>query len=346
MLDAELPRVAVLSLGGTVAMTAASGTSGAIPTVTADELVAQVPGLRRRADVVTGALSSVPSASLRLVSLLEAIPQLENLCAQGADGIVLTTGTDTLEEVSYLIDLFWRRDEPVVITGAMRTADAASSDGPANLLAAVTVAASPTARGLGCLTVMNDGVHSGRFVRKTHTTRVDAFASVGPGPLGRVHEGRAELGGTAPRARTILPLHPGVDPVPTVALLRLALDLDVELLSYAAQTYDGIVVEAFGAGHVPEWWVDALHDAHQKVPVVVTSRTGSGAMLRRSYGFRGSEKDLLELGLHLFDDMDGVKARILLTAALLTSSDRSETDSILRSVSGASTDTPHPERLA
>ena len=323
------PQVAVLSLGGTVAMTTVDD-AGARPRVGAAELVSAVPELEERARVTTLALSSVPSASLRLMDLLGFFTKMESVCDEGAQGVVLTTGTDTLEEVAYLFDLFWCREQPVVVTGAMRTADAPGTDGPSNLLGAVTVAASPEARGRGCLVVINDDVHTGRAVRKAHTTRLDAFTSVGGSSVGRVHEGRALLRPALPRQH-VLRMPSQARNVPKVALIRLTLDQDVDLFEHAAQTHDGVVVEVFGAGHIPAWWVDAVERATRRVPVVVTSRTGDGALLRDSYGFRGSERDLVNAGVHVLDELDGVKARILLIAALLTASDRKEVDEIMTS---------------
>jgi L-asparaginase len=237
--------------------------------------------------------------------------------------VVVTTGTDTLEEVAYLLHLLWRRDEPVVVTGAMRTADAPGSDGPANVLAAVTVAASPTARGHGCLVTLNNQVHSAAAVRKSHTTSPAAFRSVGAVPVGEVHEGTARLAAPAPRP-TPLPLPAALGDVPRVALLRVTLDDDAELFRHAASHYDGVVVEVFGAGHVPSWWVEPLREAARRIPVAVVSRTGEGRLLRGSYGFPGSERDLVSADTLLIDGFDGIKARILLTLALLSSSDRTE----------------------
>lgn len=326
MAEAELPLVSVLSLGGTVAMTSGD-TSGARPTVDASGLVAAVPQLENRARVRTEAFSSVPGASLRLADLIGFLPRMESLCAEGSSGLVVTTGTDTLEEVAYLFDLAWTREEPVVVTGAMRPADGTSSDGPANLLAAVTVAADPDARRRGCLAVLNDEVHAARTVRKSHTTQLNAFTSSEGCPAGEVHENQVRWRHGTPRRA--LPFPTTVESVPRVAVLRLTLDQDVELLDHAVATHDGVVVEAFGAGHVPSWWVEALGRAVRQVPVAVTSRTGTGALLRSSYGFPGSEQDLVNVGVHLVDDMDGPKARILLTAALLCSSDRKEVDDIM-----------------
>jgi L-asparaginase len=327
MSEVELPQVAVLSLGGTVAMTSSDG-AGATPTVDAAGLVSTVPGLGEQARVVAEALSSIPGASLRLPDLIGFVARMEALCDEGARGLVVTTGTDTLEEVAYLFDLLWDRGEPLVVTGAMRTADAAGSDGPGNLLSAVTVAASDEARGRGVLVVISDDVHAARAARKCHTTRLSAFESVGEPPLGRVHEGRVLLRPAEPRHPALRP-SARVATIPRVAVLRLTLDQDVELLNHVAATHDGLVVEVFGAGHVPAWWVKALGSAATRIPIAITSRTGSGVLLRRSYGFRGSERDLVDLGLHFLDDMDGVKGRILLMTALLVSSDREEVDRLV-----------------
>lgn len=320
MTTAERPTVAVVSLGGTVAMTS-QDSRGAAPTVDAEGLVATVPKLQDHARVEAHQFSSVPSASLRVSDLIGFLPRLERLCDEGAQGLVITTGTDTLEEVSYLFDLLWKRSEALVVTGAMRTADAVGSDGPANLLASVTVAASAQARDRGCLVVLNDEVHAARAVRKAHTTRLDAFVSSGHAPIGRLHEGKVRLRARQERS-PVLELPAELTRAPRVALLRLTLDQEVDLLQHAVEGYDGIVLEVYGAGHVPSWWIDALRPAVQRLPIAVTTRTGSGPLLRNSYGFDGSERDLVELGLHLLDDMDGLKARILLIAALLHSPDR------------------------
>lgn len=308
--------VAVRSLGGTVAMTSRDGHGGATPTLDAAALLAAVPRLDDVARIDVDSLSSVPSASLKIDELIQHLDGLENACDNGAAGVVLTTGTDSMEEVAYLFDLLWERPEPLVITGAMRAADAPGADGPANLLAAVVVASSPAARDRGCLVVMNDEVHEARSVRKLHTTSPAAFGSPASGPVGRVHEGRALLDRSLPPRITVGPRPTGI-PVPRVALLRVALGDDSLLLHEAVAKYDGVVVESFGGGHVPAWWVQPLLAAAREKPVVLASRTGSGPLLRQSYGFTGSESQLLDGGLISAGSLDGLKARILLTALLM-----------------------------
>lgn len=311
-----LPVVEVFSLGGTVSMTSTGSQPGATPSEGAEALVRALPALGEAAVLRTATLASVPSASLDVAGMLALLPELQGACARGADGVVVTTGTDTLEEVAYLLDLVWEGPQPLVLTGAMRTADSPGADGPANLLAAVRLAASPQARGRGCLVVMNDEVHAADAVRKMHTTSAAAFASPSTGPVGRVHEGVLLL---RPQAARPAPLRPAAGRlVPRVGLVRVALGDDTTLLDHAAQSYDGIVVEAFGGGHVPTWWVDRLLEAARRFPVVLASRTGAGALLRRTYGFVGSERQLLDGGLLAAGGLDGLKARILLTVAIMS----------------------------
>jgi L-asparaginase len=322
--EAPRPRIAVRSLGGTIAMTTGAGAGGARPTVDAATLVAAVPRLADVAAIDAASLLSLPSPSLDIVSLLRVITELDATCSAGADGVVVTTGTDSLEEVAYLFHLLWRRPEPLVVTGAMRTADAPSADGPANLLGAVTVAASAEARERGCLVVMNDEVHAADVVRKTHTTSVAAFQSPGRAPVGRVHEGAALLEPRVPRGRIFaVPPEPQV---PAVGLVRVALGADTVLVERAVEVYDGLVVEAMGGGHVPSWWEEVLVDAAARVPVVLASRTGEGSALTSTYGFVGSERPLLDAGLLPAGSLDGLKARVLLTVALMSSRDRREVE--------------------
>lgn len=286
----------------------------------AQDLVEAVPGLHGVAAVSASELCSLPSASLDVATVLRHLQSLDEACVRGADGVVLTTGTDTMEEVAYLLDLLWARSEPLVLTGAMRTADAPGADGPANLLAAVTVASAAQARSRGCLVVMNDEVHAAAAVRKLHTVSPAAFGSPSTGPVGHVQEGKALLRPRGARPR-ILTVAAG-SAVPRIALLRLSLGDDTTLLESAAASHDGIVVEAFGAGHVPSWWVDPLTSAAERVPVVLASRTGCGSLLEHTYGFSGSESDLLGRRLLSAGDLDGLKARLLLTLALMSGEGR------------------------
>ncbi len=316
------PTVAVGSLGGTITMTSQAEGQGVAPALDADDLVAAAPGLEAGARVQASTLARAPSASLTFADVLGALAWARRSVEGGATGVVLIQGTDTLEETAYLLDLFWNRTAPLVLTGAMRPPHQAGADGPANLLAAVTVAASDAARELGTVVVLNDEVHEARQVRKTHATALHAFTSPDGGPLGRVLEGRLTLHHRPAPRPPALTAPTGADGI-RVALLEMSLGDDGELVRRCAEAgYAGIVVSAFGAGHVSQAAADAIEEVAAGIPVVVGSRAGAGSTLGRTYGFAGSEQDLGARGALLSGRLDPRKARLLLWALLGTGASR------------------------
>ncbi|HZV52595.1 MAG TPA: asparaginase [Candidatus Dormibacteraeota bacterium] len=322
------PRVVLYSTGGTIASVGGPA-SQAVPRLSAQELIAAVPGLGEVAELEAVTLRQVASPELELSDLVELARRSGEAVEGGASGVVVTQGTDTMEESAFVLDLLWDREAPLVVTGAMRTPDQAGADGPANLLAAVRVAASAAARGLGCVVVMNDQIHAARFVRKAHTTNPGAFSSPACGPLGWVAEGRVRVLVRPPRLQ---PLR--LDRVPEevpVALVRAALGDDGRLLrALPGLGYRGVVVEATGGGHLPRSWVPLLEELGWTMPVALASRTGAGELLRRTYGFPGSETDLLARGLVPAGALDGLKARLLLMLVLAAGGGREEVERAFR----------------
>lgn len=310
MSEPAVRHVAVFSLGGTIAMTSGRG-GGVVPALTAADLVAAVPGLAESGIAVhVNDFRTVPGACLGFDDLAELVVAAGRAVADGADGVVITQGTDTIEETAFALDLLWDFDTPLVVTGAMRNPTLAGADGPANLLAAVTVATTPAARGLGCLVVLNDEIHAARWVRKTHTSNTAAFRSPNTGPVGLLAEGRARILNRTTRHGLDLAV-----PVPVTArtaLLPVVLDHDDLSLRALASGLDGFVIAGFGVGHVPAALVPALTELASAMPVVLASRVGSGPVLERTYGFAGSESDLLSRGLISAAMLDGYKARVLL----------------------------------
>lgn len=309
------PKVTVLALGGTIA--SAPGDAGALasPRLSAEDLIASVPGIAEVAELEVRNVSKLPSCDLTLELAVEVAAEVAAAAARGSHGVVVTQGTDTIEELSWCLDLLVGGDVAVAVTGAMRHAGAVSSDGPGNLLDAVRTVASPQARGLGCLVVLNEQVHAAAWVRKLHTSSPAAFQSPSVGPLGWIVEGRPHLRGR-PSARLLLP--PPDGEVVRVPLVKIVLGDDGWWLR-AVRELDakGLVLEAMGGGHLPGWLLAEAGELARRIPVVTTTRTGDGEVLTSTYGgFDGSETSLIEAGLLPAGALHSLKARVLLSLLL------------------------------
>ena len=318
--------IALITLGGTIAMGGVDpGRPGVVARLTGADLTAAVPGLAelgRPVDVRDA--HAVPSANLTGRQLLDVVDEASRAVAEGATGVVVTQGTDTLEESAFLADLVWPHAAPLVFTGAMRNPTLAGPDGPANLLAALRVAAAPAARDLGVLVAVNDEVHAARWLRKTHSTSTATFASPNAGPLGQVIEGNVRMLTRPPRHAPLPPVDPDRLDATRVALYVVTLDDDGALLGGLADTHQGLVVAGFGVGHVPAALAPVLGELAGRIPVVLTSRSGAGSVLRHTYGAVGSEADLQRRGLFNGGLLDPYKARVLLRLLLAAGVDSDE----------------------
>lgn len=312
-------RVRLVTLGGTISsepadVGALEAGSGVVPRSGAGlfqrEIQHWVPGV----ELLPLELRMVPSSSLTVADLLALRAVIEGL-ADDVDGVVVSQGTDTIEETAFVLDVLGAASRvPVVVTGAMRDRTTPGADGAANLVAATLVAASPEARGAGVLVQLADVLHAARWVAKRSTFRVDAFSSEPYGPVGAVVEGELRLG-ALPTSRPALPVPAG--DVPRVAVVLAGLGDDLALLPTLADAgYGGVVLAGAGGGHVAASAVENVAAAAARLPVVLCSRVGSGPSLTRTYGYPGGEIDLLRAGVVSGGGLSAPKARMLLSLLL------------------------------
>lgn len=310
-------RVLLISTGGTITMTASSGGSGIAPTLTGEDLVRAVPELACIADVDVHSYSTKPGASLTLDDLVRIAELIDTRLPGAYAGAVVVQGTDTIEETAFVLDTLVACGRPVIVTGAMRGAAAPGADGPANLLAAVTVATSAVSGGLGTVVVLNDEVHAARHVQKSHTAAPSAFSSPGFGPIGRVIEGRLHLYARLPRPAPLPRPACYATEAAAVALVKIPLGDDGRLLgALPALGYRGTVIEGMGAGHLPAKLAERVSELAAAMPVVLASRVAAGPVFQRTYGFPGSEIDLIARGAIAGGYLAGGKACLLLRLLL------------------------------
>jgi L-asparaginase len=313
------PRVLVIGLGGTIAMGRGDG-EGLRAALAAPEIVDLVPDAASIALIETFDFKAVASAEIGVADAVVLGGIIEAAVSRGVDGVVVMHGTDTLEDTAFALDILLELTAPVVVTGAMRGSDALSADGPANLAAALRVAASPRARDLGVLVVMNDQVHAARYAQKRHTGNAAAFSSPGAGPLGILSEGKLRLmlrpASPSPSVRAGAHL-------PLVCILPVVGGAGSEMIEAVASLNPaGVVVAALGAGHVPSAWSEPLGRLAQDRVVVLSSLIGVGPVFTGGYGYAGGEIDLLRRGLIPAGDLTPGKARVLLSLLLGAGADR------------------------
>lgn len=293
------------------------GGSRAVPALDAEALVEAVPRLGSIPDFGFETVFDSPGPHLQLAQALELARRASSLAGQGA-GVVITTGTDTLEEVAVLSAFMHDAAAPIVLTGASRPATNPGADGPANLLDAIAVAGSDATSELGAVVVFASEIHAAMTVRKVDSTGPATFGSPPAGPLGRVVEGRVWL-----HARPLRPPRLIVDRLEyRVEIVYPGVGDDGTLLRMAAQNADGVVVVAFGAGHLSPGLLRELRAAVAEVPVVVTCRPDRSAMFLGTYGFEGSEVDVRASGAVCAPFLSAQAARIALLCCLGAGLDR------------------------
>jgi L-asparaginase len=307
--DASRP-VTILSTGGTIAMAGARAT----PALDVDALLATIPALAAVAGLRARELLALPGAHLSAADAL-AIARAALAETRTGRGVVITHGTDTLEETAVLCDVLHGRSEPIVVTGAVRPSSAPGADGPANLLDAVAVAGAPGCGGLGAVVVFAGELHAARAVRKVASLSPAAFGSPGGGPVGTVAEGRVRVAATPLRPPHPLPLPEALDARVPIVPTHLG-DDGAGLRAALRNGADAIVFVALGAGHVAPPVLAALREAAAAVPVALTVRPERGALAHETYGFEGAEGDLRASGALPAAALSPQAARIVLLAGL------------------------------
>jgi L-asparaginase len=304
--------VVVVSTGGTIAMRPDPATGKLVPAVSGEELVellAWPDGPELEVDDFVG----VPSFDIHgELALALARRVSEHARRPDVAGVVVTHGTDTMEETVYLVDRLLDADTPVVLTGAQRGADEGDADGPRNFRDAVRAAVEPSARGRGAMIAFAGELHAAREARKVHTSAVRAFASPGYGPIGQV-DGERVVFGRRPERRPPLPAPAELG---RVDLIRLHAGSDGRFVRASVDSgAQAIVLEGTGRGNANDQVVEAVQEAvGSGVAVAVCSRCVEGRV-EPVYG-RGGGRDLAEAGALFAGDLAGPKARVLLQLAL------------------------------
>jgi L-asparaginase len=307
-------KLLIITTGGTIAMRRDASTRIISPAKSGAELVNAVPEIRRFAQFELVEFSNIDSTEMT-PSMMFDLAQLVKKHSRRPeiDSIIITHGTDTLEETAYMIDLLVDTPKSIVLTAAMRSFDEPGTDAPTNLLAAVKTACAEAANGQGILVVLNDEIHAAREVRKTYTSNVATFESPGYGPLGIVDEDRVIIFRKSLIRETI----PASHVEPEVELFEMTAGNNGNLIGYAIDNrVKGIVIEGLGRGNVPSPAAkQVLRAIKENIPVVLTSRCFKGRVLG-VYGGTGGGKLLHEAGIIYGGDLSGQKARIKLMVAL------------------------------
>jgi L-asparaginase len=320
-------KILIIHTGGTISMSEDANT-GAVNPGENNPLVTKTNELTNLADIIVEEPFNFPSPHITVNEMLV----LKNLIEghfrnHQIEGVVITHGTDTLEETAYFLDITISINIPIVVTGAMRSSNEIGSDGLYNLIESIRVASSEEAIGKGVLVVLNDEIHTAKNVTKTHTSNVSTFQSPQYGPIGIITK-RGIVFHHTPTKRECYNIHTVTK---KVALLKAYAGMDSTLL-YAINDlgYDGVIVEALGQGNLPPATVEGIKQlVNRKIPVVLVSRCFNG-IAQDIYGYEGGGKRLKELGVIFSNGLNGQKARLKLLVALSHTKDMNHLEGIFQ----------------
>lgn len=309
-----MKKVAVVFNGGTISMKVDERLKAAVPSLSGEDIMAMVTGIEEYAEIESHNFSSLPSPFMTPKLMLDLSNMVKELLdREDITGVVVTHGTDTLEETAYFLDLTLNSSKPVVVTGAMRSSSEFGYDGPFNLASSICTAISDNAKNRGVLVCFNGELHSACEVTKRNSMALNAFSTPNFGPIGIVDNNRVIFYRNNPES-----IHMNIKSVEKdVAIIKCSAGSDSRFIDFSIeQGYKGLVIEALGRGNVPPSMVDGIRRAIDKnIPVVVVSRCFEGRVFE-SYGYEGGGKNLKEIGC-IFDDVSASqKTRIKLIVAL------------------------------
>jgi L-asparaginase len=308
------PKIVLLATGGTIASCYDPKLGSTVASQRADALLKTLPQAAEVAEIEVHDLATIPSYDMDLSFAFDLAVRIRDaLSRPEVAGVVVTHGTDTMEETCYLADLLLDSDKPAVFTGAQRAHDDPQSDGPRNLLNALQVAASPLTRGLGAMICFNATIHAARDVTKVHASAVETFQSYEHGALGEV-DGNTVIIHRRPVLRRTFRIERLEQ---RVELFRLVLGVELDGLEAAIERgVAGLVIEGFGRGNGPSRLAEIIRRAKSRnIPVLITSRCPAGRV-QPVYGGGGGGRDLADAGAIFAGDLKGPKARLLLMVLL------------------------------
>jgi L-asparaginase len=324
-----MKKVAVIFNGGTISMTVDPRIKAAVPTLSGEEIMSMVTGIENYAEIESYTFSNLPGPHVTPDLMMDLSKYIKTfLCREDICGVVVTHGTDSLEETAYLLHLTIDDPKPVIVTGSMRNSSELGYDGPANLSASICTAISEEARNRGVLVCLNDELNCASEVTKSHSMHLNTFQSPEFGPIGIIDNNEAIFYRDSLKKEHIL-----TEKIDTrVDLIKVCAGMDSKLIDFCVeQGAKGLIIEAMGRGNIPPVMAEGVKKAIEKgVAVIMVSRCFKGRVLD-SYGYPGGGKGLRNAGVIFGDRLPGQKARIKLMLALAKTTDINEIKYIFES---------------
>lgn len=322
-------KVVVIFTGGTISMKVDPVLHAAIPALNADEIISSITNIKKLADLEVINFANLPSPHITPNDMMEIASVVKkSIMREDVTGVVVTHGTDTLEETAYLLDLLIHNEKPIVVVGAMRNHSELGYDGASNLSAAICTAISDRAKNKGVLVVMNNEVNAASQVTKTNTLSLDTFKSPEFGPLGIVDNDEVIFYRDIIKRQLI-----DTDKIENkVGLIKTAPGMESDIFDFHINSkYRGIVIEALGRGNIPPKMIPGIERAIQNnIPVVMVSRCNTGRVLD-TYGYEGGGMQLRNVGVIFGGNLPGQKARIRLMLILGKTNDMKKVKELFES---------------